>query len=73
MHKDFEIRNNLNINCKHVELFGWESNDKKKNTLFNVLYMPPNGQIEQFEKLFKTFIQWKKNPIKIFILQMISI
>lgn len=56
MHKDFEIRNNLNINCKHVELFGWESNDKKKNTLFNVLYMPPNGQIEQFEKLFKTFI-----------------
>ena len=52
IHKDFEfkIRNDLSINCKDVESLGVALlHDKKKNTLFNVLYRQPNGQIETFE------------------------
>ena len=52
IHKDFEfkIRNDLSINCKDVESLGVELlHDKKKSTLFNVLYRQPNGQIETFE------------------------
>ena len=59
IHKDFEfkIRNDLSINCKDVESLGVELlHDKKKNALFNVLYRPPNGQIETFET-FETFLR----------------
>ena len=37
--------------------------DKKKNTLFNVLYRPPNGQIETFENFLRhlLLLNYNKN------------
>ena len=51
---NFKVKDDLSINCKDVEspcvklLF-----ENKHNTLINVLYRPPNGQIESFEKFLK--------------------
>ena len=67
--KDFEfkIRNDLSINCKDVESIGVELlHDKKKNTLFNVLYRPPNGQIETFENFLRHLFHENKNSNKNF-------
>ena len=69
IHKDFEfkIRNDLSINCKDVESLGVELlHDKTKNTLFNVLYRPPNGQIETFENFLRHLFHENKNSNKNF-------
>ena len=69
IHKGFEfkIRNDLSINCKDVESLGVELlHDKKKNNLFNVLYRPPNGQIETFENFLRHLFHENKNSIKNF-------
>ena len=69
IHKDFEfkIRNDLSINCKDAESLGVELlHDKKKNTLFNVLYRPPNGQIETFENFWRHLFHENKNSNKNF-------
>ena len=52
IHKNFEfkIRNDLSINSKDIESIGVELlYEKRRNTLFNVVYRPPNGKIEPFE------------------------
>ena len=66
---DFElkIRNDLSINCKDVESLGVELlHVKKKNTLFNVLYRPSNGQIETFENFLRHLFHENKNSNKNF-------
>ena len=67
IHKNFEFkpRNDLSINCKDIESIRVEFlHEKRRNTLINVVYRPPNDKIEPFKK---------KTPIKIIILQEISI
>ena len=55
------------MNCKDVESLGVELlNNKKKNTLFNVLYRPPNGKIEIFENFLKHLFNQNKNSNKTF-------
>ena len=47
---DFKVRSDLSINNKVIELISVEiSSNKKRNTLVNILYRPPNGEIEPFE------------------------
>ena len=56
-----KIRNDLSINYGDVESISTELLfENRKNTIFNVLYRQPEGQIEPFDKFFKeTF-----SPIK---------
>ena len=54
---NFKIKDDLSINCKDVESLCIELLfENKRNTLINVLYRPPNGQTESFEKNFKMFL-----------------
>ena len=56
IHKNFEfkIRNDLSINSKDIESIDVELlYEKMRNTLFNVVYRPPNGKVEPFENFFK--------------------
>ena len=47
---DFKVRSDLSMNNKDIESISTEINtNKKRNTLVNILYRPPNGQIEPFE------------------------
>ena len=44
---DFKVRSDLSINNKNIESISVEiSSNKKRNTLNNILYRPPNGEIE---------------------------
>ena len=46
---DFKVRSNLSINNKGIESISVEiSSNKKRNILVNILYRPPNGEIETF-------------------------
>ena len=47
--------------------------EKRRNTLFNVVYRPTNDKIEPFEKKLKTLFDKIKTPIKVIILQGTSI
>ena len=56
IHKNFEfkIRTDLSINSKDIESIGMElPYEKRRNTLFDVVYRPPNGKIELFENFSK--------------------
>ena len=65
-HKNFEfkIRNDLSISSKDVEsivvklLYG-----KRRNTLFTVVYWPPNDKTEPFENFLKILFNKNKNSI----------
>ena len=62
IHKNFgfKIRNDLTINSKDIGSIGVERlYEKRRNTLFNVVYRPPNGEIEPFENFLK--ILFNKN------------
>ena len=46
---DFKVRSDLSINNKDIEPISLEiSSNKKRNTLVNILYRHPNGEIEPF-------------------------
>ena len=61
---DFTVKPDLSINNNDIESLTIESlSDKKRNTLTNALYRPPNGQIESFEK-FLNIIFSKIKKIK---------
>ena len=46
---DFKVRSDLSINNKDIESISVEiSSNKKRSTLVNILYRPPNGEIEPF-------------------------
>ena len=56
----------LSINRKDVESLCIELLfENKRNTLINVLYRPPNGQTESFEKLLKNVFSITKNWNKV--------
>ena len=56
----------LSINRKDVESLCIELLfENKRNTLINVLYRPPNGQTESFEKLLKNVFSITKNSNKV--------
>ena len=51
---EFKNRNDFSINSKDIESISVELlYEKRRNTLFNVVYRPPNGKIEPFENLLK--------------------
>ena len=59
------MRNGLDVNNKDIESTSVEIlSDKETNTLFNVLYRLPNGQIEPFEKFLKLVFSKTKNTNK---------
>ena len=63
IHKNFEfkIRNGLSITSKDIESIGVELLcEKRRNTVFNVIYRPSNGEIELFEN-FSLKILFSKN------------
>ena len=67
IHKNFKfkIRNDLSINSKDIESIGVELLcEKRRNTLFNVIYRPPNGKIEPFENFLKILFNKNKNSNK---------
>ena len=64
IHKNFKfkIRNDLRINSKDIESIGVELLcEKRRNTLFNVIYRPPNSKIEPFENFLKILFNKNKN------------
>ena len=64
IHKNFEfkIRNDLSINCKDIESIGVGLlHEKRRKTLFNVVYKPPNGKMVPFEKFSKNLFNKSKN------------
>ena len=71
---EFKIRNDLSINSKDIESINVELlNEKRRNTLFNVVHKPPNGKIELFKSFLKILFNKNKNSNKIIIFQEISI
>ena len=55
----------LSINSKDIEAISVELlYEKKRNTLFNVVYRPPNGKIEPFENILKILFNKNKNSNK---------
>ena len=63
---NLKIKDDLNINCKYVESLCIELLfENKRQTLINVLYRPPNGQTESFEKFFKNAFRITKNSNKV--------
>ena len=51
---NFKTKDDLSINCKDVESLCIKLLlENKCNTLINVLYRPPNGQTESFEKILE--------------------
>ena len=63
---NFKIKDDLIINCKDAEPMCIEILfENKRNTLINVLYRPPTGQIESFEKKFLNAFSITKNSKKV--------
>ena len=51
---NFKTKDDLSINCKDVESLCIKLLlENKHNTLINILYRPPNGQTESFEKILE--------------------
>ena len=60
-----KIRNDLRINYKDIESIGVECLcEKKRSTLFNVIYKSPNDKKEPFENLLKILFNKNKNSNK---------
>ena len=63
----FKIRHRLNINCKDVESVSIEViSNTVQNTLFTVLYKPPNSLIDPFESFFKKAFSKTKNATEMY-------
>ena len=63
---NFKIKDGLSINCKDVKSLCVELLfENKRNTLINVLYRPPNGQTELFEKFSKKVSSITKKSNKV--------
>ena len=63
---NFKIKDDLSINCKDVKSLCVELLfERKRNSLINVLYRPPNGQIESFKKFLKYVFSITKNSNKV--------
>ena len=54
---NFKVKDGLIIKCKDVKSLSVELLfENKRSTLINVLYRPPNGQIELFKKILNMFL-----------------
>ena len=64
---DLIVKPDLSININDIESLTIEIlSNKKRNTLINVLYRPPHGQIEPFEKFLSNILSKIKNPSRLF-------
>ena len=64
---DLTVKPNLSINNNDIESLTTEIlSNKKRNTLINALYRPPNGQIEPFENFLNNIFSKIKKSKKIF-------
>ena len=71
---DFKVRSDLSINNKDIESISVEiSSNKKRNTLVNILYRPPNGETEPFEIFLNNVFTKTKTLIKLCTLLATSI
>ena len=62
---EFKIRDDLSINFKDIESVGVKIlHAKRRNSLFNVVYRPPNSKIEPFENFLKLLFNKNKNSNK---------
>ena len=62
---DFKVRSDLSINNKDIESISVKiSSNKKRNTLVNILYRSPNGEIEPFEIFLNNVFTKTKNSNK---------
>ena len=62
---EFKIRNDFSINNKDTESISVELlHEKRRNTLFNVVYRPPNSKKEPFENFLKILFNKNKNSNK---------
>ena len=67
IHKNFQfkIRNDPSINGKDIESIDVELlYEKRRNTLLNIVYRPPNSKIEPFENFLKIRFNKNKNSNK---------
>ena len=67
IHKNFEfkIRNDLSINSKCIDSVVVELlHEKRRKTLFSVVYRPPKRKIEPFENFLKILFNKNKNSNK---------
>ena len=63
---EFQIKDNLSINCKGMKFLSVELLfENKCNTLINVLYRQPNSQIKLFEKFLTYSFSITKNSNKV--------
>ena len=59
---DFRVMSDLSVNNKDIESISVEiSSNKKQNILVNILYRPPNGEIEPFEIFLNNVFTKTKN------------
>ena len=64
---DFTVKPDLSINNNDIESLTIEIlSNKKRNTLINALYRPPNGQIEPFENFLNNIFSKIKKSNKLF-------
>ena len=62
---DFKVRSDLSINNKDIESISVEiSSNKKRSTLVNILFGPPNGEKEPFEIFLNNVFTETKNSNK---------
>ena len=62
---DFKVRSDLSVNNKDIETISVEiSSNKKRNTLVNMLYRPPNGEIKHFDIFLNNVFTKTKNTNK---------
>ena len=70
----YKLRNNLSINCEDIESLSIEIlNSQTRNIIFNVIYRPPNGDLNVCETFFKKSFQTVLQLAKMFFLQEILI
>ena len=66
---DYKVRKDLSVNCDAIESLSIEiCNKKTRNTVFNVLYRSPNGDIEICEQVCKDLFSKNSKSMKNIIL-----
>ena len=65
----FKLREDLSIKCDAIQSLSIEiSNTKSKNIILNTIYMPPNGDMKQFETDFKDIFSKNGKNLKNIVL-----
>ena len=70
----YKLHNDFSINCEDIESLSIEIlNSQTRNIIFNVIYRPPNGDLNVCETFFKKSFQTVLQLAKMFFLQEILI